>query len=240
MQSKFIVLNLFIASQCYGTSAEPIPASVEQQAHYTTIAQKLSPDAQHAFRFLVDTERPTAERCRPSIRAGVAGIADSNLSHPTRNAEAVMSCIVAGYKNVCIAEKNIADRLLNIKGMKQLFAELQLQYISDPKNRLSKFIFFTPDGKTDALLLYKYSLLESAYLNHYLIGSLLGYPAEDIKAFYNYSSSSEELRAALPFYSDKEAALAWIKANSPDIEQWFEKHREAAKSTILFHEYKNE
>lgn len=164
---------------------------------------------------LFDTYKPTYDACRPPVRMGKTGPeVDRTSLVATTDSLPLAACMIAGFKDVVLIgyRKMSADLL-------KVFKEYGIGYIIINASRIGKpgmtpeLILYTPKGKNNAMLLVKVKEMGARFNSAYLVGLFLGYPEDDIKAYYQRSNFST-------FESDKKQSQAWIEANSKDIERW--------------------
>jgi hypothetical protein len=159
---------------------------------------------------------PTHDRCRPVIRMGASGpeIDKTSLLYGSIAAEPLVACMMAGFKDVTLTgyQKMTSDALAALKEYSMGYILIGASQVGKP-GITPELILYTPKGKQQALLLVKVKKIGLTFNSGYLVGFFLGYPEDDIKAFY-------ERQGYITFAADKEASIAWIESNSKDIEKW--------------------
>lgn len=245
---KHIILFSISGQLCTSLVASEA-VTPEQQAHYESIAKKLSPQAQESFWQLVYTYRPTAGRCGAALQADSAQ--RSHVKETLRKAdsdlEPELACVVAGSKNLWWMEEGdmgaLYYKMLEDPNIQQMLAELNLSYLSfktlTKDGQPYKHTLVFPDtSKTSALLFFKGEA--TGKHNAYVRGHLLGYEDRDIEEFANKNAGPQGKKI---FEKDKQEGLDWIKVNSSDIDDWFKnsgesihKFKEAGKPLPGFEE----
>lgn len=159
---------------------------------------------------LLKRYRVTAQKCRPLVQSVKEKEAESLLS--TSYGE--LLCALAGYKPLVLTLKQSWQDLPN--KFKQFIKNEQFKYIEDG----SELLIYPRGGRTGALLFYmSLHMQNNAPQNSYILGWLLGYPEEDIRAFYRNNHIEKQ------FMNDKTTSLNWIlKLNVMDIDAWVRKN----------------
>lgn len=172
---------------------------------------------------------PTQTKCRPGVRATSEKpeFADDSL---TVTIEGAFACMLAGHKHIYWGFKDELEDL-----PKNLLQEHKIAYIIYPAphaEELLNLILYTPKGKQNALLLLKSDLTQSR--NPYSNGYLLGYSADDIKAFYDNDTGNSPEEITKLLNDDKAATATWLKEHTPSIEKWAHDKENIAKYKIEF------
>ncbi len=163
---------------------------------------------------------PTPDRCRPTIRLENGAVIKVSASDSlvSTTPEATLACMIKEYKKVAI-EMPAFPRFT--KDLKTILLSHEINYLRFKESGFTNTIWYTPEGKKDALLLLKaiFNLHEPSGFA-YLCGQLVGYLEKDIYAFY-ISKNEENL-----FAPEKQQAETWLQANRDSIEQWFNDNKD--------------
>ncbi|MDR3549970.1 MAG: hypothetical protein P4L31_01025 [Candidatus Babeliales bacterium] len=200
---KYMTLSILVLSLVTFRAQGAAPAS---SAGFSMNQEKIN----EAWQGLVEVYNPTKENCRVWGEAGkenvkkIAGL----------EVEMTIVCMVAGFKNVYFGEAGDLEEMDNFDD------EVRLVYRAHNLDRLifkapdglERFVMFTPQGRTNALLLMQFGTD-----NDYLMGHLLGYPDEAIKHYY---AANHAGRADTDYEAEKKEAHQWIEEDKPIIEQW--------------------
>jgi len=131
---------------------------------------------------LIAENKPTDQQCRPIIRMGDDGKTPIEVQPDDANMSEI-ACMVTGFKQVFWSYKAFYENLPD--EIKSLLKAKNIKYIHF-ENLGHNFILYTPEGKTNALLLAKVHITKQP--KFYLTGHLLGYSDLDIQAFFLMSN----------------------------------------------------
>lgn len=180
---------------------------------------------------------PTAETSRPSIRAAnnAKGYENARSLLDGEALEPTLACILAGHKDVGTVDLTKKNPHISSE-MQELCEAEHITILPSPSNPFYP-ILYKPQGKTRALLLYKFyhrsipKLQKMGIYCPYSYGYLYGYSEQDIKACYHYLlDHPDHARGASfkitekSFEADKKAVRAWAEKNTSTIEKWVNSH----------------
>jgi len=148
----------------------------------------------------IEIYSPSKGTCRPTIRKGGDHV---DIEIGLRE----IACMLAGKKDVGWWDLKLFEQLPALQPI------MKKRGIGILKTSEWEAIYYTPKGKKHALLLAKASKSPAA-LSAYLMGFLLGYPEEDIRAFYERSYNDLPKGGTAYFEKAKKAAQVWLKKNS--------------------------
>lgn len=182
---------------------------------------------------------PSTSKSGELTKEEIQKIHDYNKKVTIEEFEKDLACMLAGYKDVFLADMFNGDdtgaKAFITEKYNALLKAHDIHCISGQNTRTTEtegddsiqlsriYILYTPRGKTRALLLLQDDLEAYTFKeerNAYLMGDLLGYPEKSKYDFYHHPWDTAWEKERFPHH--KKEALEYIKKNEPTIEQWIQ------------------